>query len=397
MTIDQIKDFTKKTFKQPNIYTIDCYRRFRNRSHNARVTRFLEQVETVDPIMDYGTFRELVLRETETWDEKNPLSILCYANDAILYGYYHELARYGGEQDVDLRFPAFTRMEHGVTFGEPWRGSNNLITYCAISDYWRKKIHGISPNILYFPVGPYIHYARKYYSEQQEKELKEKLGRTLLVFPNHSIEALEQDEEISYCLLDKVFEKYAKDFDTVLVSAYWRDVGDKILAEYEKRGAKIVSAGFRSDQSFIRRLKTISSLSDAVVFDGIGTHVGFCYYLNKPVFMDGRMDPDFSGIERQVYTRFYEAFHTDSFSFTEEQKRKQGELYEEFWGGSYIRTPEEIKAILHIAREVTKRAHNVPLREFADKAVEQYLRELESRSDEEAKLEHRIMLEALER
>ena len=396
---DNIKNLTKKMIRQPNIYTTDCWKNFRSFFDNAKVRRFQRQIEAIDSIADYETFREMVkmaLHEKKS-NRMIPLAVQCFAGDMIYYGYYYEFAYFSGEHDIDLRFPAFTGMDHGVAFYHRWPFYINEISYCSLSNYWKMAAHNLSPNILFFPIGPYIHYSRKYYSEQQEKNVKDRLGRTLLVVPRHYEEWEGKNTyEKGYCLLNTVFEKYANDFDTILLSAYWYDVDADIFTEYERRGARIVSAGFRGDKNFVRRLKSIISLSDAVVFEGIGTNLGYCYHLNKPVFMEASEDID-SGKGFQVYKRFYEAFHSESMSFTEEQRREQKELYEQYWGGTCIRSSEEARAIIHVAREVRKRAHNVLLREFADKAVEQYWGELENRSDEEAKLERKIMLEALGR
>ena len=44
----------------------------------------------------------------------------------------------------------------------------------------------------------------------------------------------------------------------------------------------VVTAGYIMDPLFLSRLKSIIQLSDLTMSNNVGTHLGYCIYLNKP-------------------------------------------------------------------------------------------------------------------
>lgn len=276
------------------------------------------------------------------------------------YGYYQEIMKYGGKDEKG--FVYIPSMEHGIRFGSaPWinyRGKLiSSICFACQGPGRISEVYELDPWKPVFVLGPYIHYAESYYSEEETSKLKSELGRVLLVFPSHSWEYGEKklDED----LLDIVYQKYAADYDSILVCSYWNDIDSPIIHLFKEKGAKIVSAGFRNDPNFIRRLKTIISLAEDVVVDDIGTNIGFCIYMNKPVYLEcssPRIFNDEYFVEN--FNRFYEAFYSPNRKFTEEQHRQQNELYNLFWGGEeYLRTPGEIKDIVEVLKEMCKASY----------------------------------------
>lgn len=128
-------------------------------------------------------------------------------------------------------------------------------------------------------IGPYIHYAQNYYNNFELEKIKKNLGRTLLVFPNHSVECL-NIQRTSY--LEKKIEDIKKEFDSILICLYYADIQKGLHKYYENRGYTIVCAGHRYDINFLSRLKSIILLSDYTISNSFGTHTIYCTQLAKP-------------------------------------------------------------------------------------------------------------------
>ncbi|MEE0679985.1 MAG: hypothetical protein U0N53_07985 [Ruthenibacterium sp.] len=355
-----------------------------------KVMRFITLISKVDSIQDYETFANLT---KQMKNEKRVQQERGYGPEARLYGYYREMECYARRKPY--LFPLIPGLSHGVSFIAQinrWSLDNSIsFGYMGPNMYTLTRKETEVP---IFVLGPYIHYARHYYDEEKRKNLKRELGRVLLVFPNHSCEANETGVRQDERLLECIYSKYAKDFDTVMVCVYWHDIDAEILDEYRARGAKIVSAGFRGDQNFVCRLKTIISLADLVVGDDIGTNIGFCYYMGKEFVLESnhpRFDnPNFI----QAFWKFHEAFALSGKNFTEEQRKQQKILYEQYWAGEkYLRTPEEMNAILEAMQEVCVAAHFNMNRTL--EAVHSLMETWKNKDDSKSRLKCQLLGEAL--
>jgi len=337
-----------------NIGIYDYLVKIRRYKNNAAYLKNLNEVSAIDSILEFDKFVDAVERFVEM---RVPVEYSVYGGESYYYGYYNEFMQYA---NIRLpRVPVFPRMEHGVRFGGPlWGFDANCLAYACQG---RKRIHEIWENDPWKPVfslGPYIHYARDYYNESDFQKLKSQLGRCLLVFPSHTSEGVgsrfaEKD------LVDIIYEKYAPHFDSVMVCAYWRDAKNSLIEAFRQRGAMTVSAGFRGDKNFIRRLKTIIKLSDAVVGDDLGTNIGFCMCMGKPYYLE-RVDRKRSEDETfECYKDlFYGAFCTDTLEFTQEQLEQQRDLYNDFWGGdASTYSADEAKYLINLVLGIYKEAN----------------------------------------
>ena len=72
-------------------------------------------------------------------------------------------------------------------------------------------------------------------------------------------------------LLDQIYEDYKKQYDTLFLSVYWSEMDAELYTHAKKMGFHIVSAGFRFDSDFARRLRTIFELSDLIITDSYAT------------------------------------------------------------------------------------------------------------------------------
>jgi hypothetical protein len=188
--------------------------------------------------------------------------------------------------------------------------------------------------------------------------MKQDLGRVLLVFPSHSIGAVsvEYDQQ-EFC---KEIENRKVGYDTVLVCMYWKDAQNGDHSLYEKMGYKLTTAGHRDDVYFLNRLKSIIMLSDMVISNSLGTHLGYSLFLGKPNYLfkqnmslvaksqsghtliKNYYDPGLTTTKNRDSQMLYDAFNT----FEERITDAQYELTNYIWGFDCVKTQEELKAIL---------------------------------------------------
>ena len=325
--MESIKDRLKK-----NVKFFVRVRNLKNSLPGAeerRYQRFIKMIQGIDPISDINMFREAIdpVLQKDTF-----FSTAAYGPDSFLYGYYNEIVRYSGRHLSKI--PMLPMFEHGIRFASPPRKYDKYsLSYACQGRNRIHEIHSVDPWKMVFSFGPYIHYAEDEYDQQKFESLKKQLGNTLLVFPAHTWEESSlggSNEDF----LQRVMRKYAPAYDNVLVCMYWKNVNDPVAKAFETAGAKIVSAGFRGDSKFVRRLKTIIRLADDVVVDDIGTNIGFSICMKKRVFFEGGENPKGNdAFFTENYRAFKQAFSCIDRVFSQEQLDRQHELYTSFWGG----------------------------------------------------------------
>lgn len=275
--------------------------------------------------------------------------------DNNFFGIGHSLKEYCG-----LASSLNAYIEHGYFFGsyvpedeEKWFVSN-IISFSK----QRKKyiMERASKNVIL--IGPYIHYAEDFIDNSNFSELKKKYGKVLLVFPSHAATGASVEFDINK-MIDNI-ESIRKEFDTVIISLFWSDAQNNERVElYEKMGYKIFCAGHRYDPYFLSRQKSIIKLADMTMSNDIGTHIGYCIYLEKPhwiarqkvyeVVLDNTgarnvsahsdEETKLSDKERDEVAR---AFCEYSQAITENQRK----VINKYWGLEEIKSSEELKALL---------------------------------------------------
>lgn len=134
-----------------------------------------------------------------------------------------------------------------------------------------------------FSIGPFINYSEDMLTEREFKRERERLGKSLLVFPIHST----LDTYFSFSIIDlcNLVKKLGKDFNTIRVCLYWTDILRGQYKIYRDFGFETVTAGHILDPNFIPRLKSIINLSSYTISNGISTHIPYCLSLNKPHYL----------------------------------------------------------------------------------------------------------------
>ncbi len=200
------------------------------------------------------------------------------------YGHAYVLKRFVWGKEWKKHIIAAS-IEHGM-FPDTyiWEESelrNNPFPTILTSRKARIKTYEGKTDKKIIPVGPIIAYTTANYSEVIE--LKEKFKRTLVVFPTHSTHYTMADYDVNeFC--DEI-EKVAKEFDTVLICLYWKDILRGFDEEYKARGWRLVSAGHMFDKNFLYRSRIIFELADCIMTNGVGDQIGQAVYFNKPVYL----------------------------------------------------------------------------------------------------------------
>lgn len=215
-----------------------------------------------------------------------------FLTSVFLYGNYKAISRL-----THRRFNFFRDYcEHGVCFSDnpesatllgyvDRRGIRRVYTFSQR----RKKaletfLETRKSKAEVIAIGPYILGVGPFLSAEKFNCRKKKFGKTLLVFPAHTIET--NTDSYQADRLNALVEQKRGDFETVMVCMYWNDVlhQSQMIEYYEQNGYVVVSAGYRNDPKFLNRLRDIISLADVVMLDSVGTNLGYSVTLKKPVW-----------------------------------------------------------------------------------------------------------------
>jgi len=294
------------------------------------------------------TFRKDIDKYNRVWHTRN-----VNWDNLHWYGNWREL--FGKNfQEESVNTPC---VEHGLIFHNNifFDVRNTARSTCATFSVFRKNIIQKITNIPVFCVGSYIYYADSFYNAESLKKFKEYYGKVLLVFPTHSTEKAELTTNQKLFLEN--IKKYAKNFDSILINAFWWNINDPLIELLSAEGYKIVTCGFRCDVNFLSRLKAYIMLSDLVMGDSVGTHIGYCLANNIPFsyipavtkvkLLDRCENKDIDFVEMHQ-NKIAEAF-LNATEITD----KQREIVDYYWGNNLFKTEEEIKAIVEINREIT--------------------------------------------
>lgn len=191
-----------------------------------------------------------------------------------------------------------------------------------------------------YSLGPYIQYVDSFYSFQELKTIKDTLGKTLLVFHSHSTPHIRAQFEVDEFIQEIDRIKKAKEFKTVLVCMYWKDVLNGLDEKFLMAGYKICTAGHMFDKNFLNRLKSIILLSDVAIGNDIGTHVGYCISVGIPYYLYLKLpdyvDFDNNGDYLEFNNDFFKQLLNDGIECFGQYKEYISDndikFVEEYWG-----------------------------------------------------------------
>lgn len=233
-------------------------------------------------------FRPLVCSDVVLEEEWTPFTRLRPTEsparrerDNAVHHYGHDviLKRAAGLPLVGRPLPFM--LEHGVNFSDVSSYEDPLSwvrAYLCMGPHRAQRLR-TRFGVRGVAIGPYIQYARSVLLKERAAELRQALGRTLLVIPAHSVVNVER--RWSTETLIGLVQAHAKQegVDTVIWQSFWKDPPPTGLP-----GDWIVACnGHTSNPWFLDCQRTLLELCDAMVACSLGTHVGYALALNKPV------------------------------------------------------------------------------------------------------------------
>ncbi|EKD89900.1 MAG: hypothetical protein ACD_32C00113G0009 [uncultured bacterium] len=251
-------------------------------------------------------------------------------------------------------------IEHGTFLSEQVADielESNLPSFVTYSKYREGILKKYRPHT--YAIGPLIHYASHYLTQDQLKREKRRLGKTILFFPSHSLIGLtnEYDMEWSY----KKIKSIAKGFDTIRVCIYWRDVLLGRHKFYLDKGIECVTAGHILDPNFLPRVKSIIQTADLTVSNDASSPLSYCIYMNKPHIIFYQR-PEMHGKiyfkkvmsdywKSDPYNEIVKEFSKIKFKITDKQCR----LINYYCGTENVKSKAELKKIVQETEQFYKK------------------------------------------
>lgn len=254
-------------------------------------------------------------------------------------------------------------MEHGLYLNEQVDNidiETNLPSIITYSDYRKEILRKYRKHT--FSIGPFIHYTKSFLTDKQIFEEKKRLGKSILLFPAHSSSMI----GIEYGIINlcKKIKNIGKDFDSIRVCLYWKDVLLGKNKIYQDFGFECVTAGHMLDPLFLPRLKSLINISDLTISNIASSQVGFCIYFNKPhIILADKLKLTASKkwknrtneiFQSEGYNEIMNEFSKQNYKITKRQK----ELIKKYWGTDNVKTKKQLKKIIQKSEEIYLTARN---------------------------------------
>lgn len=254
-------------------------------------------------------------------------------------------------------------IEHGLYFGgHVWDSDINCrlpaVFTCAQSRFpylrraTKKKL---------FAIGPLLAYAPHLLKDKALQDEKQRLGRNLLSFPSHSTHHVDSHFDVDeYC---RHLREIGKDFDTVRVCLYWKDVLRGFAKDFSARGFECVTAGHIFDPLFLSRLKSIIECATVTTSNELGTHLGYSVFMGKPHCIvsskvswtaktnDIIRDAALERLELPDVLKVKKAFSEWRNDISSQQK----DIVEEYWGITEFKSEKELRNIFAEINDLYKK------------------------------------------
>ena len=298
------------------------------------------------------------------------------AND--FYGHAAILKKYLG---IPAGYQLKAAIEHGVYLKpEGWDvdWKSHLPSLFTFSSFRKRHLKKLTMKSLYV-LGPYIYYAKPFLTAEESQTQLRRIGKNLLVFPAHSTHWVDVKYDIhNYC---EILEKIGRDFDSVRICLYWKDVLRGAAEIYGQHNFECVTAGHIYDPQFLPRLKSIIESATITTSNQISTVIGYSITMGKPHFL----------MESEVYRtsklkKFLDECVDVSINVDAEAIRRafstglrsditpdQVAVVEKYWGMGEEKTQDELKKILEESEALYRKNRNSPLiNKKSDESIDSY-------------------------
>lgn len=323
---------------------------------NQLLDTYIKKCEKIDLLNDFYEFKNLVKELKNELNGEYAFYESNY-NESMLYGHAKMLMEYA---EIKIDYANFPLTVHGSFNAGLHRDYQSAAIFQSPYD---KKIHNNRyPYVPIYVTGPHIQYANSIYEPIVLDNLKKKNGKTAVFFITHNAEqsfVTIDEEDILNCIV----EVYAKKYSTVYVCAYWCDIDKDIYKRLSDYGVKVISAGFRFDTMFIRRLRTIFELSDDIFVWGFTAPIVYALNLKKNLWVfecnerfTFRNIPTHIPVLRLNDTSEYKIMTDIIFDKMGENQipltEKEKDILDLYLGLNTMKTKEEINMIYQISCDI---------------------------------------------
>ena len=273
------------------------------------------------------------------------------------YGHDIQLKRHAGLPLVGPPLPFL--LEHGLKvarsseFESPraW-ARGGYLCMGELRARWLQERHGCTAQ----SIGPWILYARPLLDAAALQELREQLGSTLLVVLAHSWDRVQRRMDLPACIEAVQTLARQQGYATVIWLRHWQDPTPLPLPD----NWIVACNGHRSNPWFLDGLRTLLELSDALVSNAFGTHLGYAVALDRQLhWLAIEAEQDLSAMRPDQAEREQAEWR--------ERQRLSGELQallradasaaslqnllNPYWGFDQIRQPDELRQLLKCPSE----------------------------------------------
>ncbi len=275
-------------------------------------------------------------------------------NSSHHYGHDIQIKRHAGLPLIGSPLPWL--LEHGLkvssgaTFESPRDWSRGYLCMGPRRAGWLQERFGQSA----VPIGPWISYAQPLLAAAEIASLRQQLGSTLLVVLAHSWDQVERRMDQRACMEAVARQAASGGYRSVIWLRHWKD------PELQHLPPQWIVAcnGHRSNPWFLDAMRTLLELSDGLVSNAFGTHLGYGVALDKRLhWLPVAAEQDLSGLsgakaeeeaaewsERQRLSAELSA--RLALSDAAAAKDAVRELLDPYWGFDCLRPAAELKALL---------------------------------------------------
>ncbi|MFN9631120.1 MAG: hypothetical protein ACK59A_12960 [Cyanobacteriota bacterium] len=193
------------------------------------------------------------------------------------YGHDVQLKRHAGLPLIGPPLPWL--LEHGLkvsataTFDPPRPWTRGYLCMGPRRAGWLRERFGL-PAV---PIGPWIRYAAPLLANEEIGRLRASHGPALLVVLAHSWDQVERRMNHDDCVSAVAATARAAGYRTVIWLRHWKDpLPQGLPPEWI-----VACNGHRSNPWFLDAMRTLLELSDGLVSNAFGTHLGYAVALNK--------------------------------------------------------------------------------------------------------------------
>lgn len=275
------------------------------------------------------------------------------------YGHDVQLKRHAGLPLIGPPLPWL--LEHGLkvsasaTFERPQSWARGYLCMGPRRAGWLRERFGC-PVVA---IGPWIRYARPLLPAEEIAQLRTELGPTLLVVLAHSWDQVERRMDVDDCVAAVAATARAGGYRQVIWLRHWKDPQPRGLPP----GWIVACNGHRANPWFLDALRTLLELSDGLVSNAFGTHLGYAVALGRRLhWIPVGVDQDLSALtgskaeeERQEW-RERERLSRELVERLVGGEAGDGavvELLNPYWGFDAVCSPGELREVLR-GRVVSK-------------------------------------------